>query len=136
VQQAAYRLPTRPGGQGPTHGEVFSHNGQALRSNPIRSHDDRSLIADLDLDERQRAARSMLSHVEAHVAAAMRRGDLPANTVLVTNNRVCRGQLSCSRLLRGILKQGHQLTVYETDTDGTPLPRPRIFPGTGERIKA
>ena len=135
MQNAVTQLPKRIDDKGPTHGYLFDSNGKLQRTESIRSSADPSLISDLDLDADERRSWSLLSHVEAHVAAAMRRGKAPDHAVLVINNRTCPGQLSCSRYLESILKPGQRLTVWEQYADGTLRPEPRVFNGTGERIK-
>jgi hypothetical protein len=146
VRQAHSRLPVRPNNKGPTHGEAFTTDGQTVRLRPrgadkkggsqlIPSGEDLSLTNNLNLTRRERLAESMLSHVEVHVAAAMRLGDLPKDTVLVINNWVCGGELSCKELLPSILMPGHRLTIYETGPDGGLRRKPVVMVGTGERIK-
>jgi len=131
---------------------VFTTSGQPLRKEPIHSGRDPSLISDLSLSRNDQLAESMLSHVEAHVAAAMRRppkpanadpdtakgvlyGDLPDQVVLVINNLVCKGRFSCTQLVRGTLLPDQRLFVYERDKDGRLRSQPVVLIGTGERIK-
>lgn len=138
ARQAHEYLPNRPNGSGPTHGQIFSTDGNRLSTGQsIQSGENRALVEDLSLIGAERRADSLLSHVEAQVAATMRRagGDLPRDVVLVINNAVCAGPLSCRRLLPGILPSGCRLIVYERGPDGQISRQPRIFTGTGERIK-
>ncbi|MBT8225511.1 MAG: hypothetical protein KJO75_08440 [Dactylosporangium sp.] len=133
VVEAAGNLPVRPEGRGPTHGRLLDHDHQPIGATPIRSHQDRSLMADLDLDDTQRRSASLQSHVEAHVAAAMRRRDVPHDLTLVINNQVCRGPLSCHSFLESILPSASRLTIYTTDEHGTRFWK--TYHGTGERIR-
>lgn len=138
IRLANDQLPKRRDNQGPTHGQVFTTDGALLHEGRrIRSQERPALIQDLKLTTTQeRNARSLLSHVEAHVAADMRRLDsgLPRDVVLLINNVVCPGRLSCRALLPSVLPPGHRLIVYERGSDGRVRPQPRIFIGTGERI--
>jgi hypothetical protein len=126
----------RPNDEGPTQGEVFSTSGTKLQEQRIHSGEKPSLLDDLNLTRQQHLSRSMRGHVEAQVAADMRHGDLPDQVVLVINNTVCEGQLSCRELVGSTLKPGQRLIVYERDTDGGLLPDPVVLVGTGERIKS
>lgn len=63
----------------------------------------------------------------------MRRGEAPHDAVLIINNDVCRGPLSCDRLLSGILPRGARLAIYESTQDGVRLFK--VYEGTGERIR-
>jgi hypothetical protein len=121
--------------QRPTDGDLFDPRERVPVGRRFRSRTDSFLVADLELGPRERKSASLLSHVEAQVAAAMRRGEAAADSVLVINNVICKGQLSCRRFLPGILESGQRLTVWETEPDGTLRPEPQVFVGTGERIK-
>ncbi|GIH21371.1 hypothetical protein Raf01_95430 [Rugosimonospora africana] len=141
MRQAAAGLPRRHENQGPTHGELFDPagnpllpDGVPLAGGRVRSGDDPALLTGLNLSPREAASRSLRGHVEAYVAAWMRDRKLPDDVVLVINNRVCPGPLSCRNLLGSVMKPGHRITVYETDPDGTLRRQPRVFTGTGERI--
>jgi SCP1.201-like deaminase len=115
-----------------THGLVFDADGKALSEDLITSSDDPTTKQDLTLGQRERRATSLLADVEPKVAARMRRGDLPPDTVLVLNNIPCKGRMSCQEYLPSILPEGSRLAVYVHDGSGTRLFR--IFHGTGSRI--
>lgn len=69
VQRAADSLPQREGGRGPTQGRLLGADLQPIKAAAVRSGEDLSLTADLDLPPRERLSRSLTSHVEAHIAA-------------------------------------------------------------------
>jgi hypothetical protein len=135
VERAESRLPVRPNNEGPTQGEVFNTSGKNLQAERIHSGDKPSLLHDLTLNREQRLSRSMRGHVEAQVAADMRHGDLPDQVVLVINNVMCGGPLSCRELVESILEPGQRLIVYERGTGGELVPDPVVLVGTGERIR-
>jgi hypothetical protein len=110
---------------------VFDPAGRPL-SAVITSSSDRSLISDLTLTVRERHSMSLLSHVEAKVAAQIRNGTLPQDSTLVINNEVCKGELGCDAFLPSILPRGARLRVYVADDAGTRLYR--VYEGTGSRI--
>lgn len=134
VQRAASRLPLREGDRGPTHGWLLSSDLQPVRDVPLRSGEDLSLTADLDLPARERLSRALTSHVEAKVAAQMRRGEIAPVATLVLNNAVCHGPASCERFLPSILPPGARLTIFVSDSTG-PVRLADTYVGTGERIK-
>jgi hypothetical protein len=130
ARRAGQALPVRSRAS-PTQGQVFDTAGRPL-SSVIRSSSDRTLITDLTLNVRERHSMSLLSHVEAKVAAQVRHGTLPQESTLVINNEVCKGELGCDVFLPSILPRGARLTVYVTDDAGTRLHR--VYEGTGSRI--
>jgi len=136
VHQADQRLPARNNTGDRTRGLVFDPDGRPLRIAPVISGQDRSLTSDLVLVGWEKSAASMISHVEAQVAAAMRRpaGDLPDEVVLVINNKVCRGPLSCTAMTASTLRPGQRLFIYERDPTGKLQGIPVVLDGTGERI--
>lgn len=97
AQAAGQRLPVRPDGS-PTHGLTFDAAGNPLDQDAVVSGTDRTIIDGLALDHRERRAASLTSHVEAKVAARIRRRELPARTVLVLNHRPCKGPLACQAI--------------------------------------
>lgn len=64
----------------------------------------------------------------------MRRGDLPADTVLVLNNVPCLGPMSCDKYLPQILPHGSRLAVYVVD--GPETYYYKTFHGTGSKIRS
>lgn len=134
VRVAGRDLPERSGGRGPTHGWLLDGDLRPIADQPIRSREDPSLTTDLDLRPRERLSRSLTSHVEAHVAALMRRGRIGPEVVLVLNNRVCAGEASCERFLASILPVGTRLAIFVRDGD-KPTRLAGIYEGTGERIR-
>jgi hypothetical protein len=133
IRRAARTLPERPERRGPTRGWLLDADLRLVDNEPIRSGSDNELLTDLDLDGQERRSRSLLGHVEAFVAARMRRGEAPREAMLVINNDVCLGPLSCDRLLPGILPPGARLAIYESTAEGIRLFK--VYEGTGERIK-
>jgi len=115
-----------------THGRVFDANGLPVQQDPVVSGNDVSLLDDLRLTARERASVSLLSHVEAKVAAGVRRGALPPDTVLVLNHVPCPGRMGCRTYLPSILPAGARLAVYVSDGQRTRLFQ--VFHGTGSRI--
>jgi hypothetical protein len=137
VRRAHELLPERPKDEGRTRGCAFTTDGQPLLGGvQICSGTRRGLVSDLDLDRQARLSQTLHSHVEAQVAAKMRRpGRLPDEVVLVINNRVCRGQLGCRTVIGDVLRAGQRLYVYERDRNGRLLPKPVVLVGTGEGIR-
>jgi hypothetical protein len=100
----------------------------------IRSREDSSL-AD-DLVPRARTWMSAISHVEAHVAAMMRRGQAPDHVTVVVNNDVCTGARSCDSLLPGMLRPGQRMRVYVADPQSPDGVRfYRDYEGNGKGIR-
>jgi hypothetical protein len=139
-------LPRRAGDDSPTSGHVFGEDGRPVRRGALRSFRDPGLLADLDLTPKGRRSESMLSHVEAKVAALMRRGEIPQRAVLVINNedgpcgwlRGRQGKVrygtSCDELLADVLPLDSTLTVRWRDAGG--LEHSQVYRGTGRRIRA
>jgi hypothetical protein len=125
-------LPKRTDNKGPTHGRLLGKDGVPILDEVIRSHEDPSVLDGLALTAVQRLSDSLRSHVEAHVAAAMRRGEVPHDAVVVLNNRTCRGPLSCDTFLPSIMPPRARLTVFVTD--GERVWWGKTYHGTGERI--
>ncbi|MBT0768646.1 hypothetical protein KIH74_06890 [Kineosporia sp. J2-2] len=135
VRVAGARLPSRQGDKrAKTTGIVLDPvNGRAAGPE-IVSGEDRGLVQDLALrTPRLKFATSLLSHVESHVAAGVRRGLFARESLLVINNRPCRDQLGCDTLLPYILPRGAVLHVYVAHEDGTS--HFRTYEGNGELIK-
>jgi hypothetical protein len=142
--QVVDALPPRPGKFGPTHGQVFDETGSPIGT-PVRSHREPGLHHDLDLPARARRGEPMNSHIEAKVAAGMRRGDLPQHVSVVINNRngPCGwrerrdgrplGGVSCDDLISDIIPPGSTMTVRWRDADG--WGRRQDYHGTGRRIR-
>lgn len=79
---------------------------------------------------------SVMDHVEAQVAAIMRRPGAPKEVLLVINNEPCDRPgrpLTCEKILRGILPADARLKVYLSDGHRTHLYG--VYIGTGEKIK-
>jgi hypothetical protein len=112
---------------------VFDANGTPLIEQPIIPSDDASTMSDLSLTANERRATSLMADVEPKVAAGIRRGDLPKDTVLVLNNPPCIGPMSCDSYLPDILPQGSRLAVYVSEGPTTYLYR--IFHGTGSKVR-
>jgi hypothetical protein len=112
---------------------------------PIRSSRDPSLLKDVTLPRIGQRAMSMLSHVEAKVAAMIRRGQAAGRSVLVINNSdgpcgwgmrragTSRFGSSCDELLPEILPAGSVLSVVWRDADG--VQHRQDYRGTGGGIK-
>jgi len=115
VRDAAAGLPERPAGPGPTHGRAFDVAGNDVGGGLIRSREDPSLVD--DLIPQARSWLSAISHVEAHVAARMRRHEAPDQVTVVVNNEVCSGPRGCDPLLGGMLRPGQLMRVYLVDPD-------------------
>ncbi|GLY33382.1 DddA-like double-stranded DNA deaminase toxin [Kineosporia sp. NBRC 101731] len=131
VRTAGARLPIRTGKGQKTAGLVFDAANPRSDTAPVVSGEDLSLVEDLNLQNRRlRRATALLSHVESHVAAGMRRGRYSHETVLVINNRPCRNQFGCDELLPYILPRDSQLHVYVSDEHGTA--HFKTYRGTGE----
>lgn len=145
ASRALDTLPIRADNEGPTHGYLFDAHDRQIGSSTIRSSRDDTLIEDLDLPRRAALSVSMTSHVEAKVAAMIRRGQAPRSCVLVINNErgPCgwlmrqRGQrrfgTTCDELLADALPVGAVLTVVWRDARG--VERSEVYRGTGRRIK-
>lgn len=132
VLRAGRRLPVRETRDAPTTGEF---NGERIVSGK-----DMTSVADLTPYRGGGWPDAMTRHVEAHVAARMRRQGLRQGTV-VLNNPTCgtRGYdqdwpLTCDRLLPSILAPGAEMTVWST-TDGGTTWQTKTYTGTGERIR-
>ncbi|WP_368052502.1 DddA-like double-stranded DNA deaminase toxin [Micromonospora sp. HUAS LYJ1] len=85
--------------------------------------------------------RVLVSHVESHVAARMRRDELDEGE-LVLNNTTCGTRdfdrdwpLTCDKLLPPVLPAGARLTVWATQ-DGGRTWWTTTYTGTGERIRS
>ncbi|WP_197001715.1 DddA-like double-stranded DNA deaminase toxin [Longispora fulva] len=114
-------------------------NGQELRSGGT----DTSIADDLDVPRLRSGVPPDVAylHVEAKVAAHMRRHNMPAAEVII-DNTVCGSnewdrdwKLTCEKVLPSILPNGSTLTVWVTRDGGQSWWRGQ-FEGTGERIKA
>jgi Double-stranded DNA deaminase toxin A len=101
---------------------------------------DRTIAADLDHGPLRAAPVTFYQHVEAKVAARMRRDKSMAaelaidNTVCGSNPRDQDMVWSCDRILPSILPVGAMLTVWITRDSGHTWWR-RTYRGNGERIK-
>jgi hypothetical protein len=134
IRDAVAKLPRRPDREGPTRGFAFDATGRDVGGGVIRSHEDLSL-AD-DLDPRARSWLSVISHVESHVAAKMRRGKASDEVTVVVNNDVCFGPRGCDPLLSGMLRPGQRMRVYVTDAAGPDGVRfYKDFEGNGRGIR-
>jgi hypothetical protein len=65
------------------------------------------------------AAVPVASHVEVQVAMLMREFHIQHLTVVINNDRICSGFISCPRAVAAILPRGSSLTVW---TRGAELP--------------
>ncbi|AVT39314.1 DddA-like double-stranded DNA deaminase toxin [Plantactinospora sp. BB1] len=126
------RLPVRAGARDRTTG-MFA--GEL-----VVSGEDPATIADLRPLPGGGWPDSVISHVESHVAARMRRQNLREGEV-VLNNITCGNRgfdadwpATCERYIRDLLPAGSRLTVWATP-DGGATWWTRTYRGTGERIK-
>jgi hypothetical protein len=115
IVETGRSLPVREGRIDPTTG-VF--NGERISSN-----EDQATVADLQPLPGGGWPRAIISHVESHAAARMRRQGLREGTV-VLNNLTCGNRgfdedwpMTCERYLPSLLPAGARLTVWAT-TDG------------------
>lgn len=133
-------MPSRPGDRGPTHGLLFSSNGQRLADPDLT--DGNGLLR----SGRMEAARAGLradwhardqvtrEHVEAHAAAVLRKPGAPSDAVLVINKPTCRTRgryVGCDELLPGMLPPGTRVAVYVRDERGN-IRLMKIYEGTGQ----
>jgi hypothetical protein len=58
------------------------------------------------------AAVPAASHVEVHAAMIMRAGGLTHATLVINNDRICRGVFGCPRAVAAVLPEGSSLTVW------------------------
>ncbi|MGV9977016.1 DddA-like double-stranded DNA deaminase toxin [Micromonospora wenchangensis] len=133
VEETGRSLPVRKKRTDPTTG-VF--NGET-----IVSRDDDASVADLHPYRGGGWPRVLVSHVESHVAARMRRDELDEGE-LVLNNTTCGTRdfdqdwpLTCDKLLPPVLPAGARLTVWATQ-DGGRTWWTKTYTGTGERIRS
>lgn len=124
-------LPVRTGPRDRTAG-IF--NGERLTSG-----EDPDTIADLQPFPHGGWPDAIISHVESHVAARMRRNDL-RDAEVVLNNITCGNRgfdadwpETCDRYLPSLLPYNSRLTVWATRDGGTTW-WSKTYIGTGERI--
>ena len=78
--------------------------------------------------------KTVLEHVEGHVAAIMRHPGAPRHAVLVISESPCeRRPFGCDRVLPALLPQGATLTVYVGDEDGSARLW-KTYTGTGRGV--
>lgn len=132
VLSVGRRLPIRAGPRDRTTG-VF--NGET-----IASGEDTATVADLRPFAGGGWPDAVISHVESHVAARMRRQNLTSGEV-VLNNITCGNRgfdddwpATCERYIRALLPAGSRLTVWATPDSGATW-WTKTYVGTGERIR-
>jgi hypothetical protein len=131
VRAIGQSLPVRQTRLAPTTGQFSGER--------IDSSEDQATVADLRPFPGGGWPRAVISHVESHVAARMRRQGLTEGEV-VLNNITCGNRgfdtdwpMTCDRLLPSILPAGARLAVWATP-DGGQTWWTKTYVGTGERI--
>ncbi|MEV0394134.1 DddA-like double-stranded DNA deaminase toxin [Polymorphospora rubra] len=124
LAQAARDLPRRQP-KDPTSG-VALIAGERIRSG-------RDPDAASDLKPAYRLIATTTDHLEAKLAARMRRDHI-TDAVVLTNNPPCEYQpYGCERILPQLLPAGSRLTVYVSDDDGQ-VRHWRTYSGNGKAI--
>ncbi|MFV2022741.1 DddA-like double-stranded DNA deaminase toxin [Micromonospora sp. LOL_023] len=126
IAEASRRLPRRKP-KDPTSGIAFIDGEQI----PMRSGRDPSAAA--DLKPRYRMIATTTDHLEAKLAARMRREQIKEAS-LITNNAPCDYEpYGCDAILPRLLPAGSRLTVFVRDDDGQ-VRLWRTYTGNGRAI--
>lgn len=121
VEDAARKLPVRTKEGEKTHGRAFNRFGLPIGDGVIESGYTGPARDAEGIDPRQRllfGAHFARTHVEAHLAAMMRKRRDFNDVTLVINNVPDRDQVGCQKYLQDIMPRGSSMAVYVKDDKG------------------